>query len=85
MEVFSTTKLQTNCYRLDYNSTPQKMKCSVSSDKESFKVSVTSSLFGSSGLQAGEEFRLQVVSVKNPRTISRVNMFEFESLDSLGY
>lgn len=49
-----------------------------------FSISVDSSKFGSSGLLAGEEFRLQVLSIINPRTIGRYNQFEFLSTDSLG-
>jgi hypothetical protein len=40
-------------------------------------VLVESSRFGAGGIQAREEFRLQVSSITNPRAVERLNEFYF--------
>ena len=84
MSVGNPTALRSNCYRLDKTVEPQKLDCSIESVTEGFTIEVDW-VFGSSGLPANEDFRLQVSGIRNPRVALKEFMFYFESLDSLGY
>ena len=84
MSIGNPTALRSNCYRLDKTVEPQKLDCSIESVTEGFTIEVDS-VFGSSGLPANEDFRLQVSGIRNPRVALKEFMFSFESFDSLGY
>jgi hypothetical protein len=76
MSVGNPTALRSNCYRLDKTVEPQKLDCSIESVTEGFTIEVDW-VFGSSGLPANEDFRLQVSGIRNPRVALKEFMFYF--------
>lgn len=77
MNIFSQSIFNGNCYRLDKSKIPIKLTCTSDTDLSGFRVLVESSRFGAGGIQAREEFRLQVSSITNPRALERLNEFYF--------
>lgn len=49
---------------------PISLDCTVNEDDNYIDVIVRSRTFGSSGLPAGQVFRLQVAGLKNPREVN---------------
>jgi len=83
MFVSNRVNLQSFCYRIDYSPKPIAMTCKAYTDY--FDVKITERSFGSTGLPADEEFRLQVVSLANPREEYRAVKFQFSSHDMESY
>ena len=84
MAINNEYTLESNCYRLDYSSRPISLDCEAHTNY--FYVIVTYSEFGNSysGLLGGEQFKLQVFSINNPRGIGTEHQFSISSYDSLG-
>ena len=76
--------LDNNCYKVGYSSLPLSLECEDHTGY--FHLLVTNSDFGNSGdgLLGGEQFKLQVQSINNPRGIGIEQAFQITSYDTDG-
>ena len=84
MRVGNAYTLQSNCYRIDYSSSPISLSCDAYD--EYFDILITDSDFGNNGdgLPGGEQLRLRIGGLQNPRSVGQEVFFSIASYDEEG-
>ena len=84
MKVGNQYTLQSNCYRIDYSSSPISLSCDAYD--EYFDILIADSDFGNNGggLPGGEQLRLRIGGLTNPRSVGVEVFFSLTSYDEDG-
>ena len=84
MQVGNEYTLASNCYRIDYSSRPIYLSCDAYG--QYFDILITDSDFGNNGggLPGGEQLRLRVGGLANPRSVGLEVFFAIASYDEDG-